>query len=90
MVRRVGGNLRCLRESEPKLAATSDSQLQNVAKPSKNNTNLFNTLRPRQNGQHLAEGIFTCIVSNENDIVFTFKFQRRLFQKVQLTICLRH
>ena len=25
-----------------------------------------NTLRPRQNGRHFADGIFTCIVLNEN------------------------
>ena len=28
--------------------------------------NWFNTLRPRQNGRHFADDIFTCIFLNEN------------------------
>ena len=32
-------------------------------------TLIFNTLRPRQNGPHLADNIFKCIFLNENVLI---------------------
>ena len=40
-------------------------------------TSRFNTLRPRQNGRHFADDIFTCIFLNENawiPIIISLKF----------------
>ena len=43
-------------------------------------SNCFNTLRPRQDGRHFADDIFTCIFSNENCCIlikFSLKYVRR-------------
>ena len=41
---------------------------------------MFNTLRPRQDGRHFADDIFTCIFFNENCYIlikFSLKFLRK-------------
>ena len=45
----------------------------------------FNTLGPRQNGRHFADGMFKCIVLDEN-IWIPFKIYWSLFLRVQLTL----
>ena len=44
---------------------------------------MLNTLRPRQNGVHIADDLFKCIFLNGN---VWLNFHRSLFLRVQLTI----
>ena len=45
----------------------------------------INTLRPRQNGRHIAEDIFKCIFVNKN-VRSPIKFSLKSVPKAQLTI----
>ena len=43
---------------------------------------IFNSLRPRQNGRHFADDLFKCIFLNEN-VWISIKFHWRLFLRVR-------